>query len=202
MGAFTLIELLVVIAIIAILAALVLGAVPGVQQRAARSRAYSEIEAMKMKLEEYKIDNGGYPIGNTTASSGSIMLGPPATPYYPTYADATYPSGANLAVYQTASEALYQALAGQSNFSGPPTAGVKSYMSFRANQVGNASPSSALTYVADPWNNPYGYSNGDALNPQVQYPNNGTHSFDLWSTAGTKGANPTTDANAWITNWQ
>ncbi len=66
-GAFTLIELLVVIAIIAILAALVLNTAGGIQKKAARSRAESEIAALSTALESYKADNGDYP---TNANSG------------------------------------------------------------------------------------------------------------------------------------
>lgn len=70
---FTLIELLVVITIIAILAALVLSVAGIVQQKAARSRAQAEIQAMMAGLESYKADNGDYPTGTnpTTASSGN-----------------------------------------------------------------------------------------------------------------------------------
>lgn len=58
---FTLVELLVVITIIAILAALVLSTAGGIQDKAARSRAQSEIAALSAALESYKADNGDYP---------------------------------------------------------------------------------------------------------------------------------------------
>jgi len=67
-SAFTLIELLVVIAIIAILAGLILSTAGGIQKKAARSRAESEIAAMSAALESYKADNGDYP---TAANSGT-----------------------------------------------------------------------------------------------------------------------------------
>lgn len=63
--AFTLIELLVVIAIIAILAGLTLAAVGGVQQKAARSRAESEIAALSAAIDSYKLDLGVYPASQT-----------------------------------------------------------------------------------------------------------------------------------------
>ncbi len=59
--AFTLIELLVVITIIAILAGLTLAAVGGVQQKAARSRAESEVAALSAAIDSYKLDAGDYP---------------------------------------------------------------------------------------------------------------------------------------------
>lgn len=60
--AFTLIELLVVITIIAVLAGLVLAAAGSVQKKGARSRAESEIAALGAALENYKADNGDYPV--------------------------------------------------------------------------------------------------------------------------------------------
>ncbi len=60
---FTLVELLVVITIIAILAALVLSTAGGIQDKAARNRAQSEIAALSAALESYKADNGDYPAG-------------------------------------------------------------------------------------------------------------------------------------------
>ena len=192
--AFSLVELLMVVGIIALLAGLTLGAASGVMTHAARSRAASEIQAMNTGLESYKTDNGAYPVGNTTAISGSILLGPPSPGTYP-----VDPIIANSAAYQTASEALYQALSGQKYYADTPHSLGNTYMPFRANQVGN--PSANLTYVKDPWTYPYGYSNGDANNPQAQYPYNGTHGYDIWTTGGTNGSK-TTDAANWITNWK
>ena len=71
---FTLIELLVVIAIIAILAALVLSTAGGIQRKAARSRAESEIAALSSALESYKADNGDYPAGTNLAGSNTFNL--------------------------------------------------------------------------------------------------------------------------------
>ncbi len=63
--AFTLIELLVVVAIIAVLAGLILQTSGFVQEKAATSRAKTEIAALESALESYKIDNGTYPIETT-----------------------------------------------------------------------------------------------------------------------------------------
>ncbi len=62
--AFTLIELLVVVAVIAILAGLILQTSGFVQEKAATSRAKTEIAALESALESYKIDNGTYPTAN------------------------------------------------------------------------------------------------------------------------------------------
>lgn len=72
---FTLIELLVVITIIAILAALVLSTAGGIQDKAARSRAQSEIAALSAALESYKADNGDYPTGTfSTSATGNKLV--------------------------------------------------------------------------------------------------------------------------------
>ena len=84
--AFTLIELLVVIGIIAILSAITLGVVKGVNERAAIGQAKTELAALAQALEGYKRQYGDYP-QTTTASvflqsligktwpTGSPMLG-------------------------------------------------------------------------------------------------------------------------------
>jgi prepilin-type N-terminal cleavage/methylation domain-containing protein len=62
--AFTLIELLVVIAIIAILAGLILNTAGYIQQKGRTSRVEAEMAALAVALENYKTDNGDYPLGN------------------------------------------------------------------------------------------------------------------------------------------
>jgi prepilin-type N-terminal cleavage/methylation domain-containing protein len=61
--AFTLIELLVVIAIIAILAGLILNTAGYIQQKGRTSRVEAEMAALAVALENYKTDNGDYPLG-------------------------------------------------------------------------------------------------------------------------------------------
>ena len=186
LASFTLIELLTVMAIIAILAALVLGAGFGVMQKAGRSRAQSEIQAMSTALEGYKIDNGIYP-----QSEGSQLL--TNTPYSSV--------DGNSVAYQTNSTRLYEALSGgQAYFSANPTAGVKSYMSFKANQIGNLT--GPFSYIKDPWGYSYGYSTGTTNGaPSPSYPYNGSGFFDLWSTGSLIGGAQTNTA-AWLSNWQ
>lgn len=189
LASFTLIELLTVIAIIAILAALTLYAASAVMEKARRSRAASEVQAMSTALEGYKTDNGIYPQTN-------VLL----TNTYNT-TDVSTTDGA----YQKSSHLLYLSLSGQTNFDDTPASGAKAYMSFRANQIGD--PTGALTgstYVQDPWLYSYGYSTGSTNGaPTASYPYNGSGFFDLWSTAG-KGLVGSTAANtnAWISNWQ
>jgi type II secretory pathway pseudopilin PulG len=184
-----LIELLVVMAIIAILAALVLAAGNGVMQKGMRSRASAEIQAMGTANEGYKTDNGIYP-----QSDGGLTTNSPYT------IDTGTTTGGE---YQINSGLLYQALSGQTNFTLTPTAGIKVYMSFKANQV--TTPASGNTYIKDPWNASYGYSTGSTNGAATSYPPyNGSGFFDLWSTAGVTQAKLSASpslTNAWISNW-
>ncbi len=71
LSGFTLIELLVVISVIAILAGLVLQTAGYAQKKGGRSRAEAEIAALSAALENYKSDNGAYPDGTNTTTTGS-----------------------------------------------------------------------------------------------------------------------------------
>jgi len=79
---FTLIEILVVIVILTILAGIVVGAAKYAMTKAARSRAQAEIATMENALENYKSDNGVYPItaagrpttGNPLGYANSYVL--------------------------------------------------------------------------------------------------------------------------------
>jgi general secretion pathway protein G len=176
--AFTIMELLVVIAIIIGLAAMILGTVGYVQKKGARSRAESEVAGLSAALESYKADNGDYPTDATTES-----VNPTASP-----------------VPSTASLFLYKALTGddQANLQPPSTA--KSYFTFKSQMLFGAKDANgnltSVTYIRDPFGNPYGYStmkakgNAGGFNP----------TFDLWSTAGTTSASAS-DQGQWIKNW-
>ena len=59
--AFTLIELLAVVAVITILAGITLAALGGVNEKAARDRARTEIAAIANALESYRAQRGDYP---------------------------------------------------------------------------------------------------------------------------------------------
>src|ERR1041384_646935 len=64
-AAFTLIEMLVVISIIGILAALIIGVMPAVNEKQIRSKVSAEREAVESAIERYKLDKGFYPPDNT-----------------------------------------------------------------------------------------------------------------------------------------
>jgi len=192
---FTLIELLTVIAVIAILTALTLYAARTVMSAGQRNRTTTEIQGISTNLENYKTDNGSYPLSQ---ESGSPLFASAAA--YGT-------SDGTGTTYQESSELLFQALTGKYNLLDPTlTAGSKSYMTFKTSQVGNKGASAgtttpgSTTYVQDPYGYSYGYSTGDgtANNP----PNTGLGNFDLWSTGGTTMSTTNySGAQAWITNW-
>jgi len=195
LASFTLIELLTVMAIIIILASLMLFAGSGVIQKAKRSRASSEIQALATALEGYKTDNGIYP------PSDGTLLGT-NTPYSSLDGTST--------AYLTNSQLLYQALSGQTNYNDTHAAGVKAYMSFKITQVGNYNAAAGTTgsgssYVRDPWGYSYGYSTGTIVGTTTNCPYNGSGFFDLWSTGSVLQAQVSTTpslTNAWLSNWQ
>lgn len=69
---FTIVELLIVIVVIGILAAIVIVAYNGVQQRSRDSRRQNDIQSITQALELYYIDNGRYPAGS--GSSAAVGL--------------------------------------------------------------------------------------------------------------------------------
>jgi len=186
LASFTLIELLTVIAIIVILVAISLAAGVGVANKAARSRAASEMQAISTALEGYKTDNNIYP-----PSTSSTGLSPS------TYASSDGSGGA----YIASSEILFSSLTGETTFGNSPTGRV--YITFLAGQVGN--PTSGASYVEDPWGYAYGYYTGpgkaSAVTTGSPAPYNGIGFYDLWSTGGSL-AGSSTFTNTWITNWK
>ncbi len=69
---FTIVELLIVIVVIGILAAIVIVAYNGVQQRARDSRRQNDVQSLTQALELYYLDNGQYPAGS--GSSAAVGL--------------------------------------------------------------------------------------------------------------------------------
>jgi general secretion pathway protein G len=172
--AFTLVEILVVIAIIAILAGMTLGVGGPMMDKAKRSRAQGEIAALETALERYKIDNGGYPLAETS-------------PNIETDGDPTQDG------YVMGAKSLFQALAGRKSYKEAAEGQV--YFEAKVTQVDKASRTTIEedSYLVDPWGNAYGYHVNDAETGMNQ------GFFDLWSTAGKKEIE---EKKKWVGNWK
>jgi len=176
--AFTVIELLITITITLVLAGLILATSGFVQTKAKRSRAEAEIAAISAALENYKADNGTYPTDAVNGTSNTLDA---RTMYNPTAAQ-----------YAAASFFLYKELSGDPAGNRVPTG--KSYFSFKSNMLLPTDQAQAVTAIADPFGNSYGYSTANQANPSKGY----NPTFDLWSTAGGVAG---TDQTKWIRNW-
>lgn len=225
--AFTLIELLTVMAVIAILAGLVLEIGGYAQKKAAMARATTEIHAFETACESYKSDNGNYP-HQPLASGGSIQSGGvvPSDYLYPAGPSASGNSAPSNTTYQQASLELYEALSGDLSCTGTGGGpGTKNYIAdFKPDSFGRSSmttpvgTNNPVLYLADPYQNCYGYStaeataitSGSTVNGGTTYGYNAT--FDVWSTGGSHATpytgSGTTGPNApgdpqlqWIKNW-
>ncbi|MDB4537139.1 type II secretion system protein GspG [Akkermansiaceae bacterium] len=62
---FSLIELLVVVAIIVILGGIVISALAGMKNKQAKNLTQVNLKNISMHVENYKTDNGAYPVGET-----------------------------------------------------------------------------------------------------------------------------------------
>ena len=71
---FTLMELMVVISLIAILAGMVLAAMPAVMNQVKRKQVKLALGELKAGLSSYKLDNGMFPINETDEFEGAFVL--------------------------------------------------------------------------------------------------------------------------------
>lgn len=72
---FTLIELLVTIAIIGVLATVILTSIGSVKNRAKEAKVKTEVHEIQTALEEFYIDQGGYPNPNSESSPVFYCVG-------------------------------------------------------------------------------------------------------------------------------
>lgn len=69
---FTIVELLIVIVVIGILAAIVIVAYNGIQQKGRDAQRHNDIKAITTALEMYYLDEGRYPVGSGANPSTTI----------------------------------------------------------------------------------------------------------------------------------
>ncbi len=209
--AFTIIELLVVIALIIILAGLILSTVGYVQNKAARSRAETEIAAISAALENYKADNGIYPRDTAPNTATDKLDARTMGNSDPNTTTEPYPP---------ASLVLYRALSGDRNLdrkvdatdesfdidgtglSTPLAALPNTYFAFKANQLSPSDQTVAVQSVRDPFGYIYGYSTAYQNSSSTGY----NPTYDLWSTARLTTDPPANKASdtitpQWIKNW-
>lgn len=182
---FTIIELLIVITIIFVLAGLILTTSGYVQTKAKRSRAAAEIAAISAALENYKADNGTYPIDTANGATNTLDA---RTMFDPTAAE-----------YAAASVFLYQELSGDPVGNRVPTG--KPYFPFKPYMLLPKDQTQAVIAIADPFGYSYGYSTANQANSSKGY----NPTFDLWSTVGTGSTLTQSPApisqDQWIKNW-
>jgi prepilin-type N-terminal cleavage/methylation domain-containing protein len=186
-SAFTIVELLIVTAIILVLAGLILATSGYVQTKGKRARAEAEIAALSAALENYKADNGVYPIDTANGTTNTLDA---RTMFNPTAAQ-----------YAAASVFLYKELSGDPTGNRVPIG--KSYFSFKPSMLLPKDQAQAVIAIADPFGHSYGYSTAYQTSPSKGY----NPTFDLWSTAGNgTGSRPTPSPSPapqdqWIKNW-
>ncbi len=73
-SAFTLMELLIVISLIAVLAGMVLAAMPAIIGKVKRDQARLVVQELEAGLSAYKLDNGWYPIHRENSEEGGFVL--------------------------------------------------------------------------------------------------------------------------------
>jgi general secretion pathway protein G len=148
---FSLIELMAVITIIVILAGLVVTGMGFVNERQAKEKARIQIGLLENVIEDYKLDNGVYPPGNSADGTGGSTELFNAL-YYEGFSDT---SGATTIYLPELDPEMNK----QGWTSGSPSATVK---------------------IIDPWGNEYRYRSGKSssgeVNDSAQNPD-----FDLWS---------------------
>ena len=190
---FTLIELMAVITIIVILAGLVVGGLRFVNDRQAKEKAKVQIALLSKALEEYKLDNGQYPLTNDTASGqgafptvNGVKKDLYVVLFYEGYeysqandiAKSSWPADKSTKIYLPDLD---------------PTASKQGWVD---PVTGTNVKPPATSKLKDPWGNEYRYrsaikpagtANGNTINPD----------FDLWS-SGKDGT--TTPANAAAVN--
>ena len=162
-GGFTLIEMLAVITIIVILAGLVVGSIGFVNDKKARELAKVQIALLGNALEEYKVDNGSFPVGANGLPGDSNIL------YRALYWDT---DNDGEAVDADKDQKIYV-----------------SELDPKNNKQGWIEGDRAGARILDPWGKEYyfrsGKLEGGNANPSARNPD-----FDLWS-AGPDGKSST-----------
>lgn len=175
---FTLMELLVVISLIAILAGMVLAAMPAIMNNVKRRQVSLTLKELEAGLADYKTDNSWYPINETDPVEGSFVLYKYLSGDFDE--DGTLdPEGDDVKVY----------------VQGIDWNTAKSSNQQRVGQLDNKYA------LVDPFGSPIRYlCEPPGRKDKDRKTNNPT--YDLWSLGGGESeSNDTEDTAKWITNW-
>ncbi len=178
--AFSMIELMVVIGIIVILAGILIGSLPGIQNRVNRNRVEAFIAELEDGLSKYQIDNGLYPLNKGTGDSAGIEG---AKVLYKHLSGDFDTDGK---VDFEKNEKIYVA---KLDYDSNRNAKEKRSDSFGGSFIVIDSFGDPIRYLADVPNLPKGQKR------QTRNP-----TYDLWSVAGTDPQDPANEA-AFIGNW-
>lgn len=178
---FTLMELMVVISLIAILAGMVMAAMPAVLNQIKRKQVKLTMKELEAGLSSYKLDNGMYPVNEPVNPQNAILGG----------------------------SVLYKYLSGdfdEDGFLDDEKDNRKIYMEGIDYNTAKNQPQQRVGTtgngkyaLVDPFGNlirylcePPGKKNKQTRNP----------TYDLWSLGGADAeSNATEDLSRWITNW-
>ena len=185
--AFTLVELLVVIAIIGLLAGLSIQFMGGSQTTVKRKKATSQIEALDLALEQFKLKNGEYPINEGDPEDGAAILyqalSGDGNDKLGFFGDAK-PSSGQLGGDDGKGEVFLTAL------------------DVSADKQRMVAQVDGEYSVVDPWGNPYQYVRYKTPADRKAKEQNNEASYDLWSTGGADIDSDTEeDIAKWVTNW-
>ncbi|RYD24030.1 MAG: prepilin-type N-terminal cleavage/methylation domain-containing protein [Verrucomicrobiaceae bacterium] len=190
--AFTLIELMAVITIIVILAALVVAGLGFVTERQAKEKARVQIALLTKGLEEYKLDNGTYPISSNSQDGSGFSDDLYIALFYEGYEFAEQSKNGN------APDSWTKVVNGVTLPKATkiylpdldPTSSKQGWVDPVTGD--NAVPPQATT-IKDPWGNPYRYRSGKNAEGKAQSFSVNPE-FDLW-TSGKDSKTNTTNLN-------
>ena len=187
-GGFSLVELLIVIALIALLSGFVMAASSAIQAKMLRSRAEAFVAEIMAGLDNYKIDNGIYPVNpaidrdNAAKEGGHVLYKFLSGDFDPVDGEfdltdpdnKIYVASLDFATSQRQGQATVQISLDGKYVATDPFGGV-------------------IRYLCDPPNRIVGGQQQiRTLNP----------TYDLWSLGGAKpGSEDMEDKSKWITNW-
>ncbi len=175
--AFTLMELMVVISLIAILAGMVLAAMPAVLNQIKRKQVKLTMKELEAGLSSYKLDNGMYPINPTDEIKGANVL-------YK-FLSGDFDEDGKLDDESVGTKIYVEGIDWNTSKN-------------QSQQRVGKNPNGGYALV-DPFGNqlrylcePPGRKNKKTRNP----------TYDLWSLGGAQpGSTATKDVSRWITNW-